>query len=543
MQRPAIAFYLTILASALASHGVAGAADEVETKQANTSLAATGWAAKTLPEIAAALQSGELTSEEITSLYLERIARIDRSGPTLQAILTVNPDALAQARAADKSRKSGKILGPLHGVPVLLKDNIETKDAMPTTAGALALKDNVTGRDSPLAAGLRASGAIILGKTNLSQWANFRSSDSMSGWSALGGQVSNPHMLDRNPCGSSSGSGSAAAASLAAGAVGTETNGSIICPSSVNGVVGFKPSIGLVSQRYIIPISAAQDTAGPMTKTVTGAAMMLNAMATGAAKTDYVTGLNRDSLKNARIGVMRFTEASSADTKMLFDSALKDLEAAGATLIDIKEFEPSISDFRDKNRMALRYEFKAGLNDYLKNAAKSVQVRDLDELIAFNLEHADIELSLFDQSIFEASASTGELTDEVYVAARRDVNKAVREDGIDALLKTYNVDVLLTHSGIAASRIDPVHGDVWPHRGSGGWLAAIAGYPHITVPMGDVHGLPVGLSFMAAMDEDTKVLSFGYAYEQLTQHRVEPQFLKSAENRPEIGEAMKRREN
>lgn len=541
MRRFTLAFQLTILASAVCSHGIAAASNDVETENIVAPPAASGWASKTLPEIANALQTGELTSEEIVSIYLQRIAQIDRAGPTLQAVLTLNPDALAHARAADKSRASGKLLGPLHGVPIVLKDNIESMDAMPTTAGALALKDNVTGRDSPLSAGLRASGAIILGKTNLSQWANFRSGDSMSGWSALGGQVRNPHMLDRNPCGSSSGSAAAAAASLAAGAVGTETNGSIICPSSVNGVVGFKPSVGLVSQKYIIPISAAQDTAGPMTKTVTGAAMMLNAMATDSAKTDYANSLDRNSLNNVRIGVMRFAEASSEDTKQLFDQALRDLEAAGAILVDIDSFEPAVTDFRSKNRLALRYEFKAGINDYLENAAESIKVRNLDELIAFNLEHADIELSLFDQSIFEASAATGSLTDEVYQTARHEVNKATREDGIDALLKRYNVDVLVTHSGIAASRIDPVHGDVWPRRGGGGWLAAIAGYPHVSVPMGDVHGLPVGLSFIAGMDEDQKVLSFGYAYEQSTQHRVEPQFLKSAEDRPKIGAAMKRR--
>ena len=242
------------------------------------SYAAEGWTAKSLPELAEALKAGEISAEELTQAYLDRIEQVDRSGPTLQAVLTLNPDALDAARALDAKRAAGEPLGALHGLPILIKDNIETADAMPTTAGALALKDNITGRDSPLIAGLRAEGAIILGKTNLSQWANFRSNSSMSGWSALGGQVRNPHMLDRNPCGSSSGSGAAAAASLAAGTVGTETNGSISCPSTVNGVVGFKPTVGLVSQDYIIPISSSQDTAGPMTKSVRGAAMMLSAM-------------------------------------------------------------------------------------------------------------------------------------------------------------------------------------------------------------------------------------------------------------------------
>ena len=426
-------------------------------------------------------------------------------------------------------------------MPILLKDNIESLDAVATTAGALALKDNITGRDSPLVAGLRAQGAVILGKTNLSQWANFRSNDSMSGWSALGGQVKNPHMLDRNPCGSSSGSGAAIAASLAAGAVGTETNGSIICPSNVNGIVGFKPTVGLVDQQYIVPISSSQDTAGPMTKTVTGAAMMLNAMATGDAATDYVMALDANALDGLRIGVMRFAEGSNADIIEHFNAALEEMEAAGAELVEIEEFTPAAENFFGKSRDVLNYEFKATVNHYLANAAPAVTTRSLDDLIAFNAEHADIELALFDQSIFEGANEKGGLEDEEYITARDDVKAAAGRDGIDKLLGDNNVDILVSPSGPVAPRVDPVNGDVWPSWAGGGYLAAIAGYPHVTVPMGTVHGVPVGISFMGAKDTDAAVLSYGYAYEQRTMHRADPQYLPGAEARPEIGPAMKRK--
>src|SRR5690606_32769447 len=282
-----------------------------------------------------ALADGEITSLELTRAYLARIAALDRAGPRLQSILALNPDALAEAETSDGRRARDQELGPLDGIPILLKDNIESKDAMATTAGALALEDNVTGRDSPLVAGLRAQGAIILGKTNLSEWANFRSENSMSGWTALGGQVRNPHMLDRNPCGSSSGSGAAAAASLAAGTLGTETNGSIICPSSANGIVGFKPSVGVVSQEHIVPISSSQDTAGPMTKTVMGAAMIMNAIATGGPDVDYTAGLQRDALKGVRVGVLQFAKGSNLAIHNLFLQAQEELKAAGAILVDI----------------------------------------------------------------------------------------------------------------------------------------------------------------------------------------------------------------
>lgn len=494
---------------------------------------------QTLPEIAAALDAGEVSSEELVTTYLMRIESIDQSGPSLQSVLSINPNALDDAVESDARRAMGKAWGPLDGVPILLKDNIESADLIATTAGALALKDNVTGRDSPLVAGLRAQGAIILGKTNLSQWANFRSNDSMSGWSALGGQVRNPHMLDRNPCGSSSGSGAAAAASLAAGTVGTETNGSVICPSNVNGIVGFKPTVGLVAQDYIVPISSSQDTAGPMTKSVKGAALMMNAMATGEAKTDYVAALDATSLAGTRVGVMRFSQGSNADILDRFNAALAVMEAQGATLVEIEEFSPDAENFWGDALSVLQYEFKHTLNEYLVDASDAVMTRSLADLIAFNEANAEIELALFDQSLFVASEEKGPITDEDYIAARDAVQSASRANGIDKLLADYDVQMLVSPSGPVSPRVDPVNGDTWPAWAGAGYLAAIAGYPHITVPMGDVHGIPIGVSIMSGKDADAAVLSWGYAYEQASQMRVEPQYLETAEARPEIAAAMK----
>jgi len=531
---------IAVLSCALAGCTVPEATEQVAAK-VDLDYAAQGWPAKSLPEIAAALQAGEVSSENLVQAYLERIALIDRAGPTLQSVLSINPDALAQARALDAKRAAGETLGPLHGVPVLLKDNIETLDNMATTAGALALKDNLTGRDSPLAAGFRAAGAIILGKTNLSQWANFRSESSMSGWSALGGQVRNPHMLDRNPCGSSSGSGAAAAASLAAAAVGTETNGSIICPANSNGVVGFKPTVGLVSQQYIIPISSSQDTAGPMTKTVKGAAMLLNAMATGEAKIDYVAALDENALSGKRIGVLRFSQGENADILIHFNAALKAMEDAGATLVEIDEFALDAEGFGNKSYMVLKYEFKATLNEYLSAAPSAVTTRSLADVIAFNEANAELELALFDQSILEAAEALGSLAEPEYLEALAVVQSAVRENGIDGLLAKYNVDILVGPSGPIPSRVDPINGDVWPSWAGSGGLAAIAGYPNVTVPMGAVHGLPIGVSFIGAKDQDAAVLSIAYAYEQRTQLRIEPKFLKDALARPEIAAAMQRK--
>ena len=512
----------------------ASAADYVDIVESR--FIAKSWSAKSLPELSAALKNGDLSSAALTQSYLDRIDNIDRNGPTLQSVLALNPDAMMQAKASDERRKNNEALGPLDGIPILLKDNIETLDPVATTAGAYALKDNITGRDSPLAAGLREQGAVVLGKTNLSQWANFRSSESVSGWSALGGQVRNPHMLDRSPCGSSSGSGAAIAASLAAGAVGTETNGSIICPSNVNGIVGFKPTVGLVSQKYIVPISASQDTAGPMTKTVKGAAMMLGAM--DNQDVDYSEQLTANALQGKRVGVMRFAEGSNDDVKARFNAGLKAMESAGAILVEIESFSVDVENYGQKSRDVLLYEFKAGLNEYLVEAAPAVKPRSLDALIDFN-ENEPRELSIFDQDLFESAQAKGALSDETYIQAKVDVQRGTGENGIDKLMSDNNVTMLVAPSGPVASRIDPVNGDVWPSWAGAGYLAAVAGYPNITVPMGDVHGVPVGFSIMAGKGQDASVLAYGYAFEQAGGIRPEAKYLRSAEDRIEIGKAMR----
>lgn len=510
-------------------------------KPVSTDFRATGIIAGTLPEVVSALNSGDISSQELVKLYLERIELIDNNGPILQSILTLNPDALVIAKKLDELRAAGEILGALHGVPVLLKDNIESEDSMPTTAGALALKDNITGRDSPLVAGLRAQGAIILGKTNLSQWANFRSEGSMSGWSALGGQVKNPHMLDRNPCGSSSGSGAATAASLAAASVGTETNGSIICPSNANGIVGFKPTVGIVPQQHIIPISASQDTAGPMTKSVMGAALMMNAMATTTPDMDYSAGLTKDALTGVRVGVLNFAVGQSKPISDHFKTALADLEAAGAILVKIDERPATPEQFGKMSYDILKYEFKDGLNHYLASTSSDlVSTRTLQQLIAFNLEQKGIELSLFDQSIFDASQALGSLESEEYLTALETVQKTSRQDGIDKLLHEYNVQVLVAPSGPTVPRVDPINGDVWPSDWPGyGGHAALAGYPHATVPMGGIHGISVGLSFIGGKNTDADILSYAYGYEQHSMRRLEPQYHINAQAIPFVANAMK----
>jgi len=506
---------------------------------------AKGIIAKSLPEIVKALNSGEISSEALVTLYLDRIEAIDKQGPRLQAILSINTDALTQAKALDTMRKEGLIKGPLHGVPILLKDNIESLDNMPTTAGALALKNNITHRDSPFVAGLRAQGAIIIGKTNLSQWANFRSEGSLSGWSVLGGQVRNPHMLDRNPCGSSSGSAAAAAASLAAGTVGTETDGSITCPSNANGIVGFKPTVGIVPQQYIIPISVSQDTAGPMTKTVKGAAMMMNAMATTTPNIDYTAGLNNNALKGVRVGVLNFAKGSSNQITQHFVTVLEDLVVAGAILVNIDERPKAPKGLGEMSYDILKYEFKDGINDYLASTrVDQVPVRTLQQLIDYNQVYAETELALFDQSIFIASQAMDSLKSKTYKTAVATVQKATREDGIDKLLSEHNVDVLVAPTGPVVPRVDPINGDVWPSSWPGfGSYAAQAGYPHVSVPMGEVHSLSVSLSFIGTKNTDANILAYAYAYEQQSQRRIEPHYLTNAEDNPAIAEAMKAKNN
>jgi amidase len=491
---------------------------------------------RNLSEIAAAIADGTVTSEGMVHAYLDRINKLDRNGPALRSVLSINPNALEDARAADAARRAGQTLGPLHGVPILLKDNIETLDPIATTAGALVLKDNFADRDAPLTAGLRAAGAIILGKTNLSQWANFRSNGSISGWSAMGGQVRNPHMLDRSPCGSSSGSGAAAAAALAAGTVGTETNGSVICPSTINGIVGFKPTVGLVAQTGIVPISSTQDTAGPMTRSVRDAAIMLTAMATGDGATDFAARLSDTSLEGKRVGVLRFAVGSHPAVAARFEEALEVLKAQGATLVDISDL--NLPDgYGAGETMVLQVEFKHTLNEYLADAAPGVTHRTLKDVIAFNNDNADVELALFDQSIMDASEARPGIDDPAYIEARDKIVKASGPDGIDKFLADNNVDVLVAPSFGPSWLVDGVYGDNTLGNAGAGYLAAIAGYPHLTVPMGTVRELPVGLSFMSTSGDDANVLSYGYDYEQASDRIVTPKFHRNLDSIPAVARA------
>ena len=471
-------------------------------------------------------------AEDRTRQALERIQRVD---PAVNSVLAVHPGAIRQAQAVD----SLNLTGPLAGQPVLVKDNIEVS-GMPTTAGSLALANNDTHRDAPIVTRLRAAGAVIVGKTNLSEWANIRSSSSISGWSAVGGQTRNPYALDRNPCGSSSGSGAAVAAGLVRLAVGTETDGSVTCPAAINGIVGLKPSIGLVSRTHIVPISASQDTAGPMTVSVREAADLLTVLAgsdpadaaTAQAdrrKTDYASKLRADELKGKRIGVMRF--ASGFGTDGPFSAALELLKKQGAILVEIKKFDDKA--IGDNEFAVLLTELKAGLNAYLKTTPPSVTTRTLADVIAFNKAHQSEEMSLFGQDIFEKAGATKGLKDPAYLKARKTSYTAAGPNGIDGLLKQYNVVALVGPTMPPAWKIDAVNGDQISGGGAGS-LAAVAGYPHLTVPMGQVKGMPVGLSFIGPKWSEALVLSLGYSYEQARGPLPGPRFLRAIEDSPEI---------
>jgi len=486
--------------------------------------------------VAVAGSAGAQTAERETLGALARARAIDGQ---LHSIIAIDPTAIAQARAVDQRRASG----PLAGKPVLIKDNIESAGPLPTTAGSLALINNVTGRDAPIVARMRASGMVILGKANLSEWANIRSSDSISGWSAVGGQTRNSHALDRSPCGSSSGPGAAVAAGIVDYAIGTETNGSITCPASVNGIVGFKPSVGLVSRTHIVPISVTQDTAGPMTRTVRHAAELLTAIAgtdptdraTAEAdrrKTNYAAGLGAGSLNGKRLGVMRF--ASGFGTDMAFAHALTVLRAYGAEIIEIKELGAGAK--RPRPLEVLLPEFKAGLNAYLAATPSSVKTRTLADVIAFN-KATPRELGLFGQDLFEKAEATRGYDEPGYREAREEGIAFAGRNGIDRLLKSHKLDALVGPTRAAAWPIDAVHGDQYP-GGSGGYLAAIAGYPHLTVPMGHVKGLPVGLSFIGGKWDDAKILSLGFAYEQARGPLAGPNFWRSIEESPEIASLL-----
>lgn len=498
-------------------------------------------------KMAEAIQNGSLTSEHVVQTYLARIESMDRSGPRVQSIIALNPNALKEARQRDEEVRQGNIRGALHGIPVLVKDNIETIE-LPTTAGSLALVDNLTNRDAPIIARLRQQGAIILGKTNLSEWANFRSNDSISGWSGLGGQTRNPHSLDRSACGSSSGSGAAVAAQFSPLAIGTETNGSIMCPSAMTGIVGFKPTVGLLSRSHIVPISSTQDTAGPMTRNVKDAALMLTAMAgtdpkdsatenADKFKTDYVAALEGD-IKGLRIGVMRFAQGNIPAVTKVFEEALGVLEEQGAILIDITDYKAP-KGMWPKALNVLETEFKVTLNEYLAVSAPAVKTRTLADLIDFNQSSAR-EMALFDQSLFDSSEKTKGLSDPEYLEALKTILSATREQGIDKLLAEHDVSVMVMPSRPPSFLIDAVFGDSYPGGSVGaGWLAAIAGYPIATVPMGEVKGMPVGLGVLGKAWDDATVLKVSYVYEQASNKIIVPAFADGPFEKEQTKRAMR----
>lgn len=493
-------------------------------------------AGMSIAQLSAAIKDGRLTSAQITAAYLARIAAIDDTGPMLNAVLATFPDALDQAGMLDAELAAGKYRGPLHGIPILLKDNIEAKGPLPTTAGSLALKDNITGRDAPIIARLRDAGAVILGKTNLSEWANIRSSGSSSGWSAIGGLTKNPHALDRNTCGSSSGSGAAMAASLAAGTIGTETDGSIVCPASINGIVGFKPTVGMTSRTHIIPISHTQDTSGPMTGTVMDAAIMLSAMAgsdpadpeTAEAdkwRGDFTSGMTADALNGVRIGILRDKTGDDPELIALFDRAVEKLRAAGAIIVDIEKSDAGLEGLGDQEGDILFGELKYDMAAYLQSLpGDAVPHKTLADLIRFNNDNAATELAHFNQDGFERAEDSKMSVEELAALARITRNRA--GGAINGLLIQYQVEML----------VQPTNGPAWlTTLGKGdnfigpsaSELAAVAGFPHLTVPMGAVGGLPVGISFTGSKWHDHALLKAGYAYEQASKERILPSYTPS----------------
>lgn len=499
-------------------------------------------------ELASEIRRGSVTSEQAVEAYIARIEAYDDDGPMIQSVIALNPNVLAEARALDNEARTGEFRGPLHGVPVLVKDNIETRE-LPTTAGSLALVQNDSGQDAPIIARLRQQGAIVLGKTNLSEWANFRSNRSVSGWSGVGGLTRNPHSLDRSACGSSAGSAAAIASFFAPLAIGTETNGSITCPASMTGIVGFKPTVGLLSRSRIVPISPRQDSAGPMARSVHDVALMLSAMAgedsddpatagVDARKHDYVDALNRD-IHGIRIGVFRWAEGRNPNVSAAFNKALEVLADRGAVLVDIHEFEPDPVMFQNGDGV-LQAEFKEALNTYLSDAAPAVTVRSLSELIAFNDANAGRELALFDQSTLvaaEQSAGTETVEHQANTAA---ITNAARANGVDKLLADHRVDVLVMPSARPAAPIDiaftsrPAGGPL-----GAGWLAAMAGYPALSVPMGDHLGLPLGLMIIGTAWDDAVVLSVGHAYETHASIELMPGFTNGPFEMPGKSELMR----
>jgi amidase len=495
----------------------------------------------TFVELQRRMETGQETSRSIVDKYLARIDTVDRRGPALRSVLEINPDATTIADRLDAERRNGHVRGPLHGIPILLKDNIDTGDRMMTTAGSMALAGGPAPADAFVAERLRAAGAIILGKTNLSEWANFRSTHSSSGWSGRGGQTHNPYALDRNPSGSSSGSGVAVAANLSAAAVGTETDGSIVSPSNNASLVGIKPTLGLVSRTGIIPIAHSQDTAGPMARTVADAAVLLAALAgsdprdpatksaDAKGRRDYSSSLQIDGLRGARLGVVRnrlFGYSPAAD--QLAEAALADMKRQGAVIVDPANIE-TLGKFDDSEFDVLLYEFKADLNAYLASRTTAAPVKSLADIIVFNNAHATDELRYFGQEIMVMAEKKGPLADQKYKAELARNHLLARVQGIDAVMTKYRLDALVAPTGGPAWLIDLVNGDGGTASAPGpSTVTSVAGYPHITVPMGYARGLPVGISFFGRAWSEPTLIRIAYAYEQATKHRRPPTFAPSA---------------
>jgi len=496
----------------------------------------------TVADLQQRMTSGRETARSLVEKYFQRIDAIDRQGPALHSVIETNPDALAIADRLDAERRARGPRGPLHGIPILIKDNIATADRMMTTAGSLALAGSSPPKDAFIVQQLRQAGAVILGKTNLSEWANFRSTHSSSGWSGRGGQTKNPYALDRNPSGSSSGSGTAAAASLCAVAIGTETDGSVVSPSNNNGLVGIKPTIGLLSRSGIVPIAHSQDTAGPMARTVADAAVVLGAMvgvdpsdpptksSTQKGQRDYSKSLDPNGLKGARIGVVRnrlFGYSAAADR--IADEAIADMKQQGAVIVDPANI-PTLGKFGDSEFDVLLYEFKADLNKYLAGLGPSAPVHTLADIIAFNDAHKEQELPYFGQEIMVMAQKKGPLTDPKYLQALAKNHRLSRAIGIDAVMTRERLDALVAPTSGPAWLIDLVNGDSFGgDAASPSTVAAVAGYPHITVPAGQFRGLPVGISFFGRAWSEPTLIRLAYAYEQATKHRRPPTFAAAAD--------------
>ena len=492
---------------------------------------------RSLAELSAEMTAGRISATGLVAAYMQRIQRIDRAGPRLSSVIELNPDAPAIAKALDDERSRQGPRSPLHGMPILIKDNIDTHDRMLTTAGSLALVDTRPSEDAYIVQRLRAAGAVILGKANLSEWANIRSSQSTSGWSARGGLARNPYALDRNTSGSSSGSAAATAASLCAAAVGSETDGSILSPSSICGLVGLKPTVGLVSRSGIVPISHSQDTAGPMARSVRDCAMLLAgmvgpdprdaAMRGAAAPADYLAALDVNALKGARLGVVRQFFGFHDVVERAYVPVLAALERAGAVLVDPVRF-PGFESASDAELTVLLYELKAGMNVYLASRGGSSQVKTLADLIAFNERHADKELAWFGQDLFVKAQAKGPLTDDEYLKARELCLKVARTDGIEAAMREHRLDALIAPTGGPAWRADTLIGDHFV--GSSSSPAAMAGTPSITVPAAEIRGLPLGLNFFGDAWSEAKLLGLAYAFEQATKARKAPRYLTSVDS-------------